>query len=82
MAAHKKSLVALVLVAVRGLPSRAQTPPQRIISLVPSTTEMLFAVGAGPRVIGVSNYDRYPPEALTRTKVGGLIDPDIERISR
>ncbi len=41
---------------------------------------MLFAVGAGPRVIGVGNYDRYPPEALTRTKVGGLIDPDTERI--
>ena len=41
---------------------------------------MLFAMGAGPRVIGVGNFDRYPPEALTRTKVGGLIDPDIERI--
>ena len=41
---------------------------------------MLFAMGAGPRVIGVSNYDTYPPEALTRTKVGGLIDPDVERI--
>ena len=41
---------------------------------------MLFAMGAGPRVIGVSNFDKYPPEALTRTKVGGLIDPDVERI--
>ena len=41
---------------------------------------MLFAMGAGPRVIGVGNFDRYPPEALTRTKVGGLIDPDVERI--
>jgi iron complex transport system substrate-binding protein len=41
---------------------------------------MLFAMGAGPRVVGVGNFDRYPPEALTRTKVGGLIDPDVERI--
>ena len=41
---------------------------------------MLFAIGAGSRVIGVGNFDRYPPEALTRTKVGGLIDPDVERI--
>ena len=41
---------------------------------------MLFAMGAGARVIGVGNFDRYPPEALTRTKVGGLIDPDVERI--
>ncbi|HUP39836.1 MAG TPA: helical backbone metal receptor [Vicinamibacterales bacterium] len=58
----------------------AQSPPQRIISLIPSTTEMLFAMGAGPRVVGVGNFDRYPAEALTRTKVGGLIDPDVERI--
>jgi iron complex transport system substrate-binding protein len=58
----------------------AQSLPQRIISIIPSTTEMLFAMGAGPRVIGVGNFDRYPPEALTRAKVGGLIDPDVERI--
>ncbi len=60
--------------------THAQSPPQRIISIIPSTTEMLFAMGAGPRVIGVGNFDRYPPEALTRPKVGGLIDPDLERI--
>ncbi len=60
--------------------THAQSPPQRIISLIPSTTEMLFAMGAGARVVGVGNFDRYPPEALTRTKVGGLIDPDVERI--
>jgi iron complex transport system substrate-binding protein len=41
---------------------------------------MLFAMGAGSRVAGVGNFDTYPPEALTRPKVGGLIDPDIERI--
>lgn len=37
-------------------------------------------MGAGSRVIGVSNFDRYPPEAATRAKVGGLIDPDVERM--
>jgi iron complex transport system substrate-binding protein len=58
----------------------AQSPPQRIVSIVPSVTEMLFAIGAGSRVVGVGTFDKYPPEALTRTKVGGLIDPDIERI--
>ena len=36
--------------------------------------------GRGPARIGVGNFDRYPPEALTRPKVGGLIDPDVERI--
>ncbi len=82
MAAHKKSLIALLGLLILVVPgfSPAQTPPQRIISLIPSTTEMLFAMGAGSRVVGVGNFDRYPPEALTRTKVGGLIDPDVERI--
>jgi cobalamin transport system substrate-binding protein len=76
-------LPALVLTALMPGPGpgvSAQSVPQRIVSLIPSTTEMLFAMGAGPRVIGVSNFDRYPPEALTRAKVGGLIDPDVERI--
>ncbi len=84
MAPHKKPLAFVFwLIAIAGLTLPAQSPqrqPQRIVSIIPSVTEMLFAMGAGPRVIGVSNYDRYPPEATTRTKVGGLIDPDIERI--
>jgi iron complex transport system substrate-binding protein len=81
MAAHKKSLAVAVLLFAT-IVAHAQSPaaPQRIVSLIPSVTEMLFAMGAGPRVVGVGNYDRYPPEVLTRPKVGGLIDPDIERI--
>jgi iron complex transport system substrate-binding protein len=61
-------------------PGRPAAAPQRIVSLIPSITEMLFAMGAGNRVVGVSNFDRYPPETATKVKVGGLIDPDIERI--
>ena len=85
MATHKTSIIvlALLLHVVSGFNRTvavAQSPPQRIISIIPSTTEMLFAIGAGPRVVGVGNFDRYPPEALTRPKVGGLIDPDVERI--
>ena len=78
MATHKTSIIVLALFTTLAL--HAQTHPQRIISIIPSTTEMLFAMGAGARVIGVGNFDRYPPEALTRAKVGGLIDPDVERI--
>jgi iron complex transport system substrate-binding protein len=79
MVAHKKSIVSVVL-WLTVMSAAAQSPPRRIISIIPSTTEMLFAMGAGPRVIAVGNFDRYPPEALTRAKVGGLIDPDVERI--
>jgi ABC-type Fe3+-hydroxamate transport system substrate-binding protein len=58
----------------------APVRPQRIISLVPAATEMLFAIGAGPRVVAVSSYDRYPPQVTHLPRVGALIDPDLERI--
>jgi iron complex transport system substrate-binding protein len=60
--------------------ARAQATPARIVSLAPNVTEMLFAIGAGPDVVGVSSFDTFPPEVTTRTKVGGLVDPNIERI--
>jgi cobalamin transport system substrate-binding protein len=41
---------------------------------------MLFAIGAGAEVVGVSSYDTFPPEVTTRAKVGALVDPDFERI--
>jgi iron complex transport system substrate-binding protein len=53
---------------------------QRIVSLVPTVTEMLFAIGAGPQVVGVSSYDHFPPEVESLPKVGALLDPDTERI--
>jgi iron complex transport system substrate-binding protein len=54
--------------------------PTRIISLIPAVTEMLFAIGAGPQVVAVSSFDRYPPEVEKLQRVGALIDPDVERI--
>ena len=53
---------------------------RRIVSLVPAVTEMLFAIGAGPRVVAVSSFDTYPPEVRLLPTVGALIDPDLERI--
>ncbi|MDP1929888.1 MAG: cobalamin-binding protein [Gammaproteobacteria bacterium] len=47
-----------------------EQPAQRIISLAPSLTELLFAAGAGDQVVGVSEYSDYPPEAATRSIVG------------
>jgi iron complex transport system substrate-binding protein len=58
----------------------AQAPAKRIISLVPSVTEMLFAVGAGSQVVAVSSYDNFPPEVAKLPRVGALLDPDVERI--
>lgn len=80
--AARLTLAALVLFAATAArPAVAgQAVPARIISLVPAVTEMLFAMGAGPTVVGVSSFDRYPPEAETRPSVGALLDPDFERI--
>jgi iron complex transport system substrate-binding protein len=55
-------------------------PPGRIVSLIPAVTEMLFAIGDGPRLVGVTSYDHFPPEVSRITRVGGLLDPDVERI--
>ncbi len=54
--------------------------PQRIVSLAPSLTETLFALGLGDRVVGVTRYCAHPPEALALPKVGGHLDPNFEAI--
>jgi iron complex transport system substrate-binding protein len=66
----------------REAPSGAQRarPPQRIASLVPALTEVLFAVGAGSQVAAVSSFDDFPPEARSLPRVGGLLNPDTERV--
>jgi iron complex transport system substrate-binding protein len=57
-----------------------QSKPARIISVIPAVTEMLFAIGAGPQVVGVGSFDEYPEEARKLPRVGALLDPDLERI--
>lgn len=63
-----------------GVQAAGAVLPQRIISLVPATTEMLFAMGAQARIVGVGNYDRFPPEVARFPRVGGLLDPNAEAI--
>lgn len=58
----------------------SQSPARRVVSLVPSATEMLFALGAGDRVVGVSAYDDYPPQATGLPRVGGMVNPSFEAI--
>jgi iron complex transport system substrate-binding protein len=57
-----------------------QGEARRIISLIPATTEMLFAMGASDRVIAVGSYDRFPTEVERLPRVGALLDPNVERI--
>ena len=66
-----------------------ERPPQtgkidgaRIVSLSPSMTETLFAIGAGERLVGVSDYCNYPAEAAKRPHVGTGLTPSYEAIAR
>jgi len=54
--------------------------PERIISLSPANTEILFAIGAGDRVVGVTEYCNYPAEAEEREKIGGVSTVSIEKV--
>ena len=89
MAADPKTLTAglqacLVALLLASPDLQISKPPDsqiaRIISLVPAVTEMLYEIGAGPRLVAVSSYDRYPPEVKQLPNVGALLDPNVERI--
>lgn len=85
----------LALALVLALPARApgaeqidmlgrrvNLPPRpaRVVSLAPSMTEMMFALGAQDRLVGVSDFCDYPPEATRKPRVGGIYTPSIEAI--
>jgi iron complex transport system substrate-binding protein len=54
--------------------------PERIVSLAPSNTEILFALGLGDKVVGVTKSCDYPAEALEKPKIGGFSTPNLEEI--
>jgi iron complex transport system substrate-binding protein len=54
--------------------------PQRIVSLAPSITETLYYLGLGDRVVGVTQFSYYPPEAALKPKVGSYVDVNVEKI--
>jgi iron complex transport system substrate-binding protein len=55
-------------------------PAQRIVSLAPHATELLFAAGAGAKIVGVSEYSNYPPAAVKIASIGNTFSLDLERI--
>lgn len=59
-----------------------KSPPQKIISLSPAITEILFYIGEGDRIVGVTRYCDFPEEAKKKEKIGGIIDVNIENILR
>ena len=63
-----------------GFKIEISSEPNRIISLAPNLTEILFALGLNKNIVGVTRYCDYPPEALSKEKIGGIVDINIEKI--
>jgi len=55
--------------------------PARFISLAPSITETFYAINAGSMLVAVTDYCDYPPECKSKTKIGGILNPDFEKIA-
>ena len=55
-------------------------PPQRIVSLVPSATEIIYALGGEDRLVGRTDFCDYPPAARAKPSVGGMINPNLETL--
>jgi iron complex transport system substrate-binding protein len=63
-----------------GRKVRIPNSPKRIVSLAPSITEILFTLGLREEIVGVTDFCDYPEAALTRPRIGGFVNPSIERI--
>lgn len=73
-------LIIIMLITAFSLPTNSSAGRLRIVSLAPSTTEILFALGADDEIVGVSQFCNYPEEALAKEKVGTFSQPNVERI--
>lgn len=60
--------------------SGGKSTPARIISMAPSITEIVFGLGLGDNVVGVTDFCDYPPEALKKRRIGGVVNPSMETI--
>ncbi len=70
----------LTALSLLGAPCAAASPPRRIVSLAPNLTEIIFGLGLGERLVGVTTYCDFPQEALKKPKIGGFSNPSLEAI--
>ena len=54
--------------------------PHRVVCLAPSVTDTVYELGAGNEVVGVSDYTKYPAEALKKPSVGQVLNPSVEAV--
>lgn len=75
---RRKSFLSLIILLWAAVALAA--PPQRIISVSPNLTEILYGLGAFDRVVAVSDYCTYPPAVKSLPRIGGWSSPNLERI--
>lgn len=74
------TLLSILIVSCTTIYANSDRPPQRIVSLSPNVTEIIYGLGAWDKIVGVTMYSDFPPEAKTIPKVGGWVNPNLEAI--
>ncbi len=79
----RKSIIeifVIISIVLLSHSAHAGKTPDRIISLAPNITEILFALGLGKSIVGVTNFCDYPEEARNKPRVGGMTNPSLEAV--
>ena len=73
-------IAALLFGLVTSVSAEIASPPKRIVSLAPNMPEILYALGLGDNIVGVTSFCDYPEEAKKKPKIGGMSDPSLEAV--
>jgi iron complex transport system substrate-binding protein len=76
----QRSFVIAIFIIITASYSYSDNKPQRIVSLSPNLTQVIYALGYMDQVVGVTIFDEYPPQVIDLPKVGGWINPNYEAI--
>ncbi len=78
----KLFIITILILSISHVASASgqATPPRRIVSLAPSMTEILYALGLGDNIVGVTTFCDYPEEAKKKPKIGGMSNPSLEAV--